>query len=193
MWPSLESWKHRFIYFLCYFFIVTDENQSSSRSTKRFMCSCGNNIKTVFKWIFECPASNKSCNMCHIGHGDSADLSSYLYKTSIVELSRICRKSSKNNLWLCLVGDTTKLIIVYLSSIRVFHLVAYKIEYLGNIGDRMSMCQVPPMRKVHAQYSIAWLTERKIRCNIGRCTRVRLYVGIFAIKKATRAIDTKLF
>ena len=103
---ALTTWKYRTVNRFCEFFFA--ENQSASRTTKRFMCCRCNNICNTKRRLMN-TCSYQSCNMSHIDH-KIRSLIFFIYVSPYysgcfgnhqsdlfeINFSRICARASKD-------------------------------------------------------------------------------------------------
>src|SRR3989344_8536462 len=119
------------------------------------MCGSSHYVESVVKRMFHRLAGDESRDMRDIHYRDGADLVRDRDELCIIQFARIRREAGENNLRLCFLRDATHLVIINLARLHVLHLVPYEIENLGEIRDRVPVREVPAMREVHPEDSVA--------------------------------------
>ena len=192
MRATLEPRKDRLVDLLRDVSIFTDEDHTSAWATQRFVCRRCDDIKPVVKWIAKHSPSDQSSDVCHIGNRDRANLFRDVDKFLVVELTRVRRKTSENDLRLMLERGLTERIVVNLSRLDILHFVADEVEDLVDICGWVAVCKVAAVLKMHPEHRVARLHKRKIHRNICRCPRKRLHVGELTPEELFCSIDCEL-
>ena len=83
--------------------------------------------------------SDQASDVCNIGHQKCANFITDLGKFCIIQFLRICTKTSQNNFGFMLLRECTQLVIVNLTSRRIFHLVANKVVEFSGASHRCTV------------------------------------------------------
>ena len=130
----------------------------------------GHHIKAVVKGIFSHTAGNEPSYVRNVDDTVGPDLAGNVDKFLVVELAAVGGETGEYNFWLVFLGGGAHLVVIYFARFDIFHLVAHKVEELGEIGNGVAVCQVPAVGKVHAKNGVAGVKKCKVHRDVGVCT-----------------------
>src|ERR1035437_3802881 len=157
MRATLESREDCLINLFRNLFTLSHKYHAPARTTERLVSGGGHNIKAVVKRILRRLPCYESGDVRDVHHSDRSHFTRDSYKLRIVELARIRRESSENNLRLDLLRNFPDLCIVDLARLDILHLVPLEIEDFGEIRDRVPVGEMPTVREIHTEHRVSWL------------------------------------
>ena len=160
MWTSLYTRKYWScniwtIFFFCH-------NHSSTRSSKRLMCGCCDNI-TIWNWIFKGTSSDESGYMSYICHQYGTRLICNLTKSLPIKRTRVCWESCDDKFWFMLFRQLFDNIHIDKFCFWI-NTIWNNMEHLTRVIEWMSMGKMSSMIKIHTKNSISRLEKGKKYC-----------------------------
>ena len=136
-------------------------------------------------------ARDQSRDVRHVDHQISAHAFSDRRQTLKVEHSGISRRARHDHLRSTLMSFFLERIVINRFGLAA-HSVRDDLEILAAHVDGTAMRQMPAVGQIHAHDRIAGVEQSEEDCHIRLSAAVRLNVGILAIEKFFRAVDSQL-
>ncbi len=132
------------------------ENESAAWATKRFVCSCSEDVESKVKRIRKYFCSDEPRDVCNVSHEECAHFICDCGKLCVIQTTWVSTKSCKNNFWLCLKCNLAHFFKIDFTGFNIFHAVAHEVVELCTSGDGMTVGEVTAVVEFHGKDGVAW-------------------------------------
>ena len=167
------------------------KNHAATGAAQGFVRGCGGDVGVRKRALVQA-GGHKTGDMGHVHHQLGANFVGDFAEAGKVDGAGVGAGTGNDGGGLVLAGEGGHFVIVDAASFAL-HTVRNNVEQAAREVHRAAVGKMPAVRKIHAQNGVAGLHEGKVGGHVGLRTRVRLHVGVFAVKQLLGAVLSQGF
>jgi len=142
------------------------EDQAAARAAQRFMCGRGDDIR-VRKGAGMDACGHQSRDVRHVHKENRVHAFGGFRHALEVDDPRIGARTSHNHFRPMFVGEPFDFVVI--DALVFFpYPVGHEFVHPARKVQWMAVCQVAPVREIHAEHRVAWLEQGHVHGDVGR-------------------------